>query len=84
MSHHMRALVFAAAGLPRLPAAEGYELWLMGPSGARPQGMLPPGPAKPMMVAGLADGDQVGVTVEPRDGSRQPTTRPVLLLPLGR
>jgi anti-sigma-K factor RskA len=82
MSHHMRALVFAAAGLPPLPAAKGYELWLMGPSGARAQGMLPAGEAKPVMVAELADGDQVGVTVEPRDGSAQPTTRPVLLMPL--
>jgi anti-sigma-K factor RskA len=82
MSHHMRALVFAVAGLPPLPAAKGYELWLIGPSGSRPQGMLPAGPARPMMVAGLADGDQVGVTVEPRGGSAQPTTRPVLLMPL--
>jgi anti-sigma-K factor RskA len=82
MSHHMRALVFAVAGLPPLPPAKGYELWLIGPSGSRPQGMLPAGPARPMMVAGLADGDQVGVTVEPRGGSTQPTTRPVLLLPL--
>jgi len=84
MSHHMRALVFAAAGLPPLPAAKGYELWLIGPSGSRPQGMLPAGQARPMMVAGLADGDQVGVTVEPRGGSAQPTTRPVLLMPLDR
>jgi anti-sigma-K factor RskA len=82
MSHHMRALVFAVAGLPPLPAAKGYELWLIGPSGSRPQGMLPAGAARPMMVAGLADGDQVGVTIEPRGGSAQPTTRPVLLMPL--
>ncbi|HEX6856863.1 MAG TPA: anti-sigma factor [Streptosporangiaceae bacterium] len=82
MSHHMRALVFAVAGLPPLPAAKGYELWLIGPSGSRPQGMLPAGPARPVMVAGLAHGDQVGVTVEPRDGSAQPTTRPLLLMPL--
>jgi len=84
MSHHMRALVFAVAGLPPLPAARGYELWLIGPSGSRPQGMLPAGQARPMMVAGLAGGDQVGVTVEPRGGSAQPTTRPVLLMPLDR
>ena len=82
MSHHMRALVFAVAGLPPLPAAKGYELWLIGPSGSRPQGMLPAGVARPVMVAGLAGGDQVGVTVEPRTGSAQPTTRPVLLMPL--
>jgi len=82
MSHRMRALVFAVAGLPPLPEAKRYELWLIGPSGSRAQGMLPAGEAKPVMVAGLADGDQVGVTVEPRDGSAQPTTRPVLLMPL--
>ena len=82
MSHRMRALVFAVAGLPPLPASRRYELWLIGPSGSRPQGMLPAGSARPMMIAGLATGDQVGVTVEPRDGSRQPTTRPVLLMPL--
>jgi hypothetical protein len=64
MSHHMRALVFAAAGLPPLPAAKGYELWLIGLSGSRPQGMAArPYQARPMMVAGLANGDQVGVTV---------------------
>jgi len=84
MSHHMRALVFAAAGLPPLPAAKGYELWLIGPSGSRPQGMLPAGVARPVMVAGLANGDQVGVTVEPRGGSAQPTAPPVLLMPLDR
>jgi anti-sigma-K factor RskA len=82
MSHHMRALVFAVAGLPPLPAAKGYELWLIGPSGSRPQGMLPAGAARPVMIAGLGDGDQVGVTVEPRGGSAQPTTRPVLVMPL--
>jgi anti-sigma-K factor RskA len=80
MSHHMRALVFAAAGLPPLPGSKQYELWLIGPSGSRPQGMLTAGQAKPMVVAGLADGDQVGVTVEPRSGSAHPTTHPVLLM----
>jgi len=84
MSHHMRALVFAVAGLPPLPATKGYELWLIGPSGSRPQGMLPAGVARPVMVAGLANGDQVGVTVEPRGGSAQPTAPPVLLMPLDR
>jgi anti-sigma-K factor RskA len=82
MSHRMRALVFAVAGLPPLPAAKGYELWLIGPSGSRPKGMLPAGGARPVMVSGLAAGDRVGVTVEPRDGSRQPSGHQVLMLPL--
>jgi anti-sigma-K factor RskA len=82
MSHHMRALVFAAAGLPALPGSKAYELWLIGPSGSRPQGMLGAAQVRPMVVDGLADGDRVGVTVEPRSGSAHPTTRPVLLMPL--
>ncbi len=32
MSHRDHALVFTAAGLPPLPAAQSYELWLMGPA----------------------------------------------------
>jgi anti-sigma-K factor RskA len=43
--------------------------------------MLPDGRdgmTPPMIVTGLRDGDQVAVTVEPADGSRQPTTPMVL------
>ena len=85
MSHRERALVFTAAGLPPLPAAEGYELWLMGPAGDRGAGMMPgsrPGSAGPMVVSGLAAGDRVGLTVEPAGGSPRPTSAPVLMLDL--
>jgi anti-sigma-K factor RskA len=81
MSHQARSLVFTSARLPVLPAAHRYELWLMGTSGPRPAGMLPDGRdgmTPPMIVTGLRDGDQVAVTVEPADGSRQPTTPMVL------
>ena len=86
MSHRERALVFTAAGLQPLPAAESYELWLMGPGGDRGAGMMPgyrPGPVGPMVVSGLASGDQVGLTVEPAGGSPRPTSAPVLMLDLG-
>ncbi len=86
MSHRERALVFTAAGLQPLPAAEGYELWLMGPGGDRGAGMMPgsrPGSVGPMVVSGLASGDQVGLTVEPAGGSPRPTSAPVLMLDLG-
>jgi hypothetical protein len=86
MSHRNRSLVFTAAGLRALPAAESYELWLMGPAGDRPAGMLPgarPGPAGPMVVSGLAAGDHVGLTVEPDRGSARPTSAPVMMLDLG-
>jgi anti-sigma-K factor RskA len=80
-SRHMHAIVITAAGLPALPAARGYELWLMGPAGTRPAGMLPrpkAGMTAPMVVSGLARGDQLGVTVEPAAGTARPST-PVIL-----
>jgi anti-sigma-K factor RskA len=86
MSHAERALVFTAANLHPLPAAESYELWLMGPGGDRGAGMVPgsrPGSAGPMVVSGLTSGDRVGLTVEPAGGSPRPTSAPVLMLYLG-
>jgi anti-sigma-K factor RskA len=87
MSHRERALVFTAADLRLLPVAQSYELWLIGPAGSRPAGMVPGssrgGMAGPMVVSGLEAGDSVGLTVEPADGSRRPTSPPVVLVSLG-
>jgi anti-sigma-K factor RskA len=81
MSGEERALVFAAAGLRRLPASECYELWLIGPSGDHAAGMLPgqqPGKTGPVVAAGLTAGDRLGLSVEPAGGSAHPTS-PMLL-----
>ncbi len=86
MSHREHSLVFIASKLSALPASRGYELWLMGPSGDRSAGMLPPergGMSGPMVVSGLRAGDRVGLTVEPAGGSRQPTTALIVLIGLG-
>lgn len=86
MSHRDRALVLTAAGLPALPGAKAYEVWLMSQSGARPAGMLPAPQGRmagPVVVTGLAPGDRVGLTVEPAAGSPRPTTAPILMLGLG-
>ena len=86
MSHAEHRLVFTAAGLRALPSAECYELWLMGPAGAQPAGLLAAsrqGLASPMVVAGLTVGDWIGMTIEPADGSHQPSSPPVLMLNLG-
>jgi anti-sigma factor RsiW len=85
MSHRYRALVFTASGLTALPAARSYELWVMSPAGPRSAGLLGAGRdgrAGPMVVSGLARGDQVGLTVEPAAGSRRPTSAPILMLTL--
>lgn len=86
MSHRARALVFTASGLTRLPASKAYELWLMGPAGATPAGMLPSGHhgmSGPVVVPRLAPGDQLGLTIEPSTGTGQPTSAPVVMVALG-
>jgi anti-sigma-K factor RskA len=86
MSHKAHALVFIANGLTKLPASKAYELWLMGPAGDKPVGMLPPGRhgmTGPMVVNRLQTGDRLGLTVEPVSGSRQPTSAPIVVLGLG-
>jgi anti-sigma factor RsiW len=85
MSRHQRALVFAAAGLRPLPSSECYELWLMGPGGDRPAGMLPDprqGMTGPVIATGLTAGDRLGLAVEPAGGARHPGTTVILVIPL--
>jgi hypothetical protein len=86
MSHRARALVFTASGLTRLPASRAYELWLMGPAGATPAGMLPSGHqgmSGPVVVRRLAPGDLLGLTIEPSTGTGRPTSAPVVMVALG-
>jgi anti-sigma-K factor RskA len=86
MSHRADALVFIASGLARLPASQAYELWLMGPAGDSPAGMLPPGRhgmTGPMVVDRLARGDHLAMTVEPASGALRPTSTPVVMVGLG-
>jgi anti-sigma-K factor RskA len=81
MSHAQHALVFTAAGLHALPASRGYELWLIGPAGTRPVGMLPPGSngrTGPVVASGLHQGDHLALTDEPAGGASQPT-EPMML-----
>lgn len=86
MSHRERTLVFTAADLRLLPATQSYELWLIGPAGSRPAGMVPrssrDGMAGPMVASGLKAGDSVGLTVEPAGGSPRPTSPPVVMVSL--
>jgi anti-sigma factor RsiW len=85
MSYEKQALVFTATGLRSLPASAGYELWLVGPGGDRPVGMLPApahGMTGPVIASGLRDGDRLMLSVEPAAGTVHPTTRMMLDIPL--
>jgi hypothetical protein len=83
MSHREHRLVFTTHGLRPLPSGRGYELWLMGPAGDRPAGMLrleADGMTEPTVVSGLRPGDAVGVTVEPASGAARPSSAIVVMI----
>jgi anti-sigma-K factor RskA len=85
MSLRRHTLVFAATGLVSLPTARCYELWLIGPRGDTPAGMLPGpqhGPTGPVTSTGLRSGSRLGLSVEPAGGSPHPTTTMILNLAL--
>jgi hypothetical protein len=80
-----RQLVVATSGLPALPPGKVYQLWLIGPVRIVSAGLLPTaqnGVTSPVVATGIVKGDKLGLTVEPAPGTKQPTTTPILALPL--
>jgi anti-sigma factor RsiW len=79
-------MVFTSQGLPALTNAKVYQLWLLTPAGgAISSGLLPAasgGRTAPVITAGAPAGDRVALTVEPAGGTKQPTTRPIVALPV--
>ena len=70
--------------LPRIGSDQIYEVWLIGESGPVPSGLFTPdddGRAQ-ILVEGVADGQLIGVTLEPAGGSPQPTGEILLLAEL--
>ncbi|HLI37316.1 MAG TPA: anti-sigma factor [Streptosporangiaceae bacterium] len=83
VSAQERRAVIITAGLPELPAAKVYELWLMSPAGARPAGLLPAaraGHTVPVLASTVSPGDKLGITIEPAGGTSHPTTAPILVM----
>jgi len=71
--------------LPPLPAGKIYQLWLIGKTQTRSAGLLPAARFRSLptvLVSDVTAGDTFGLTVEPAGGTRQPTTTPLVLLPL--
>ena len=77
--------VFEASGLPEVPAARTYQLWVVDRSGPRPAGLVEPGGAGKVtrLLEGRVTGsEQVAMTVERRGGAARPTTEPVVVVDL--
>jgi anti-sigma-K factor RskA len=85
LSYAQQKMIFTSSGLPRLPNAKVYELWLLSTGSAVPAGLLPQptdGKTAPVLASGLTSADKVGVTVEPAGGTSSPTTTPILVMTL--
>ncbi|GAA0936349.1 anti-sigma factor [Nonomuraea longicatena] len=83
LSRSQGALVFWAAGLGDPPAGRVYQLWQLAPGRITSAGLLASsgsGGTVPVLSTIRADAEQVGVTVEPAGGSRQPSSTPLLLV----
>jgi anti-sigma-K factor RskA len=83
-------LVFVGSQLPQLGSDQTFELWLVPASGAAPQpaGLFRPDAVGNSVHVSPAAVDArtmkaVAVSVEPRQGSSAPTTKPILVVPLG-
>jgi anti-sigma-K factor RskA len=82
VSAGQRAAVVSATGMRSLPASETYQLWVIGPHGARSAGLLSgTGQVGQVLASGVASGDRIGITVEPAGGTSSPTTTPVIAVP---
>ncbi|HSP53203.1 MAG TPA: anti-sigma factor [Cryobacterium sp.] len=69
--------------LPALSADQDYQLWYIGGSGAVSAGTLDSsgtGTVWRVLDGSLTAGDTIGVTVEPKGGSEQPTSDPILAI----
>ena len=76
--------VLITDNMPAAPSGKTYQAWLQAPDGSlSPAGLMSGGSAQTLVLQGAAkDATGVGITVEPAGGSKQPTTKPVALIPL--
>ncbi len=81
-------VVFVGSQLPALSPDKTFELWLVPANGApQPAGLFRPNTSgesvhvspRPVTAATAA----VAVSIEPRQGSSAPTTKPIVVVPLG-
>jgi anti-sigma-K factor RskA len=74
--------VFLASDLPSVASDRTYQLWVMSPGTARSVGLLGRGHSAQVLVPAVRPGDTLGITLEPAGGSPQPTTPPLVTIPV--
>lgn len=77
--------VLIAKDMPAAPSDRVYELWLQTPAGAMvPAGTMTGGDATVVLEGDAAKATAAGITVEPKGGSKTPTTAPIALFDFER
>lgn len=79
----LRKSAITVSGLEGAPSGKTYELWYLRGKQAVPAGTMnvsPHGATTRILDGKMDAGDTVAVTVEPRGGSKQPTTLPILAI----
>jgi len=76
--------VFVTKALPALPSGKQYQVWLVkADKQILSAGMLGVRDGSGQsLVTGVSNGDAVAVSVEPTGGSKQPTTTPIVAIPV--
>ena len=85
VSHSLGQSAFVADGLAAPPSGKTYQLWYIDASGsARSAGLVTTsdGNSTQLLQGTINGATTVGMTVEPSGGSTQPTTKPVLAIPI--
>ncbi|MEV6251285.1 anti-sigma factor [Streptomyces sp. NPDC051742] len=80
-SDRQNRAVFAATGLPTPAPGKTYQLWLDHQGTMRPAGFIHTD-GTVLIHGSPSDATAVGLTLEPAQGSAQPTTAPLLLMSL--
>ena len=84
-SRQLDRAAITLTGLADPPAGKAYQLWMIAPGTVRSGGVVPAGAENsttPILADGLGKTVSVAVTVEPARGSVQPTSTPILLMPM--
>ncbi|MEU2116439.1 anti-sigma factor [Streptomyces sp. NPDC016459] len=80
-SERQNKAVFTATGLPTPAPGTTYQLWLDHEGTMRPAGLIRTD-GTVLVDGNPSDATAVGLTLEPSEGSSQPTTTPLLLMTL--
>lgn len=80
MSDSQDSAVIIANDLPAPADGKVYQVWMIDASGPTDQGTFTT--SGDMVMKDISKADSVAVTIEPKGGSKQPTTPPVATIPI--